>query len=257
MATESAGEAPLSVTLPPSLESWVEERAEALDADREAVLVGLLAADGVAADRDGQLRVADEADAVPPRLASEADLESLADRLKEVEADLETNVEPLRKRVLQLRAGLEARAPQDHTHEEFSRLDDRCDELSSDLEAVATDVEALLDRVDALDSRLDEADGKLARLARAVVTLREQTDSGDEALARVRRAANRRGIADADCDASGGSVSVALLTEAVCPHCGTAFDALEPPAAGLGRALGFRTPKLTREERPALEASDE
>lgn len=230
MVTESTEGGEVSVTLPPSLDEWLDERAADLGADRETVLVRLLGAYRAAA------RSAD-----PP--ATRGDLEALDDRLEGVESDLKG----LRGRLLQLRDAVREAPSEDHTHAEFSRFDARVEELSGDVETVAADLETARARLESLESRLDETDRKLTRLARALVAVRERSGG---ALEDIRRAANRRGVTEADCAACDGTVSVALLTEAACPHCGTAFGGLEPAAAGLRRRFGLRRPELTRETPP-------
>lgn len=268
MATESAEGTDVSVSLPPDLQEWLDDRAAALDVDREELLVQLAAAYRAAAD-DGDDRLADllEADPDPglledveERLEADADaLERLDDRIDDVESSLEENVEDLRNRVLQLRDTIGNAASENHGHREFSTLGSRIDELSEALESVTGDLEAQNDRVEAVDERLDDVEAKLTRVARAVVALRREADGDGDAgtLEDIRQTANRAGVAEAACGACGGPVTVGLLTGAACPHCGTGFEGLDVPDPGLGRRLGLRRPELRCADPPALEGGDE
>lgn len=268
MATESADETDVSVTLPSDLEEWLDDRAAALDVDREELLVQLVAAYRAAADH-GDDSLADLLETGPggdlledidERLAAEEDaLESLNERVDAVEASLEENVEDLRNRVLQLRDAVGNAASETHGHREFSQLGSRIDEFSEALESVAGDVESQGDRVETVDDRLDDVEAKLTRVARAVVALRrEAEENGDAgALDDIRRTANRAGVSEATCGACGSPVTVGLLTDPACPHCGTGFEDLELPEPGLGRRLGFRDPELRCADPPALEGDDD
>lgn len=258
----------MSVTLPQDLEEWLDDRAAALGVDRGELLVQLASTYRAAADHDGDLLdglieggIDDEAlEAVESRLsADEETLAALGDRVDAVETGLADNVESLRNRVVQLRDAVADSAPENHTHREFAELETSVDDLSADLEAVATDLEGRDGRVSDVESRLEDAEGKLTRLARAVVALRRKVDGepGASTLEDLRRAANRSGVTDAACGACEGPVTVGLLTEAACPHCGTHFADLEPPESGLRRILGFRKPRLRCRDPPALEADDE
>jgi predicted nucleic acid-binding Zn-ribbon protein len=268
MATESADGTEMSVTLPPDLEEWLEDRAAELGVDREELLVQLASTYRATAEHDTDLLDglagdgvdAEALEAVESRLsADEENIAALGDRIDAVESDLETNVEDLRTRVLQLRDAVADSAPENHSHGEFSRLESSVDDLAADLEAFASDLEARGDRVDDVASRLEDAEKKLTRVARAVVALRREVggEADADTLEELRMTANRNGVAEADCGACETPVTVGLLTEPACPHCGTGFAELELPAAGLGRALGFRQPRLRCRDPPALEAGDE
>lgn len=227
MATESADGSDLSVSLPPPLEEWLDERAAALDVDREELLVQVLGAYRAAADLDDDGVGAAAADGPDVREQVQAEVsEQLADRegsgsaaderLDALEADLEADLEDLRNRVLQLRDAVRNRAKTDHSHEEFSRLADRLDD-------VARDVADLSDTVSAVETDVADAKGKLDIVARVVLGLKsEGGDPGSEGrrhLEQLRTTANRRGVTEASCDACGESVSIPLLSEPACPHC--------------------------------------
>ena len=271
MATESADEsdgADVSVRLPPDLEEWLDERAAALDVDRGELLVQLAGAYRAAADLGDESLAGLSGEGIDPaaledvreQLSADDDaLHELNDRVNDVEGRLEENVEDLRSRVLQLRDAVGDSASQTHSHREFDQLDARIDDLSETVESVAADVEAQGGRVDEVASRLEDADEKLTRVARAVVALRREADREDDGtgLEELRVAANRSGVTEAACGACGDVVTIGLLSDASCPHCGSDFAELELPAGGLGRTLGFRRPELRCAEPPALEAGDE
>ena len=226
MATESADEPELSVSLPPPLEEWVDEHAASLDVDREELLVQMVSAYRAAADLDDGTGAAGGGSAPDPETLREevrTEVETqLTDRdvdagaVDALESKIEEDLESVRNRVLQLRDALRSRADADHTHEEFNRLADR-------LDGVAADVAELSDDVSTLETDLDDVGAKLDTLARVVLELRDRTaDRGDDRtrwLDRLRRTANRRGVTDASCDSCGESVSVPLLTDPACPHC--------------------------------------
>ncbi|QLD90961.1 hypothetical protein HWV07_18680 [Natronomonas salina] len=271
MATESADEpdeSEVSVRLPPDLEEWLDERAAVLDVDPGELLVQLASAYRAAADLGDESLAGLAGDGVDPeaiedvreQLAADDDaLHELNGRMNDVEARLEENVEDLRKRVLQLRDAVGDTASQTHSHREFAQIDARLDDLSETVESVATDLDAQGSRVADVESRLDDADEKLTRVARAVVSLRREADQTDEGtgLEELRLAANRSGVTEAACGACGGAVTIGLLSEPSCPHCGSEFAEIELPAGGLGRTLGFRRPELRCAEPPALEAGDD
>jgi len=226
MATESADGTDVPVSLPPPLEEWIEEQAASLGVDREELLVQVVGAYRAAADLDdGASPMADDED-VGDRVESEVrtqlrdherDVAAVEDRIDDLESDLEEDLESLRNRVLQLRDAVRNRAKTDHTHEEFTRFGDR-------LDAVATDVADLGDGVAELETEVADAGTKLNTLARVVLDL--QNDGGEATTERrrhlegLRAAANRRGVTDARCHDCEASVSIPLLSEPSCPHCG-------------------------------------
>ena len=229
MATESADEPELSVSLPPPLEEWVDEHAASLDVDREELLVQVVSAYRAAADLDGNtdagggsapdletLREEVRVEVETQLADRDVDARAVDDRVDTLESEIEEDLKSVRNRVLQLRDALRSRADADHTHEEFDRLADR-------LDGVAADAAELSDDVSTLKADLDEAGARLDTLAQVVLELRDRTaDRGDDRtrrLDRLRREANRQGVTDASCDSCGESVSVPLLTDPACPHC--------------------------------------
>ena len=256
MATESTEGGELSVTLPPPLEEWVEERAESVGVDREELVVQVLGAYRATADlEDGTAPPADAAD-VEERVRAELedrldrrdrDIETAQRRVDDLEEDLEEDLEALRNRVLQLRDALRNRAMEDHTHEEMTRLADHVDDLASDLGNLSMSVTELEDGFADVETKLDS-------LAQVVVRLRQRDgEDGTEpnrGLDRLRRAANREGITEASCPDCEQSVSIPLLTEPACPHCGA--EVRDVTTTG----IVFTRAKLTRRD-PDEEDPDE
>lgn len=225
MATESADKSETTVSLPPPLEEWVDERAASLGVDREELLVQVLSAYRATADLDGDVERAVDSPDIHEQVEAEVEaqlqewdgeISTIDGRIDTLEEGLEEDLESLRNRVLQLRDAVRNRAKTEHSHEEFTQLADRIDQ-------VATDVADLSTAVDEVESGLAEANTKLDTLARVVLQIRNES-SGRTAesrrhLEQLRETANRRGISEASCDACGESISVPLLTEAACPHC--------------------------------------
>lgn len=106
MASESTDEETVTVSLPPELDRWLDERAEALGVDREAVLEQLLASyratvhlDGEG-DEDGTLAVADS-EAVDDRVETAIE-EEFDDRIETaIEQVLDDHVETAVEQVIE------------------------------------------------------------------------------------------------------------------------------------------------------------
>ncbi len=77
-------------------------------------------------------------------------------------------------------------------------------------------------------------------LARALVSIRDQTrtlaaqNAERAATAELARTANHHGIKSAKCGECGTSVTIALLTEPSCPHCGVTVNDVEPKRGFFG-----------------------
>jgi chromosome segregation ATPase len=277
MGTESTGESELSVSLPPSLREWLDERADELDIEREALLVQLLETHRSAADLEGDglislfestnVEAAPDAalqqsidEVVDDRLDEravprdlESQLEDVEGRIDDLEAKLSNNVEDIRERVIQLRDAVDERAPADHSHAEFEEFSDRAGELSAEIDSLDGRVDHLangLDEVSAeletVGDRLGTAEHKLDRLARVVVALDHRITAEmktADRLAEIRQAANRDGSEVATCGGCGESVRIGLLSEPRCPHCDRHFEGLEALDSRL-RWLGIGSPTL-------------
>jgi len=146
-----------------------------------------------------------------------ADLDAVADRLDELEAEaaatatvgeaVEETIDALDNRI----ARVESRT------DDIDELDARTEGLD-DLEARVNDLEALDARVD----DLDEIEEKLSRVASAVVRVRrrleaERDRSDRERLDALTAAANREGIRKANCTDCRETVDIGLLTTPECP----------------------------------------
>lgn len=178
-------------------------------------------------------RVPTIADAVEGRL--EDQLRTNDEAMERLDDEFQRKIEDVRERVIQVKKEADQKAPADHDHEAFDRLD----ELATELEAVGTDLLDVRDQLDALEEQTDEAEmaveetreriddleDKLDRVAWVVTDLRAEGTSheaSDAGLARIKRAAAQDGISTAACENCATSVDIALLTECECPHCNAA-----------------------------------
>lgn len=267
MATESAADTELSVTLSPPLSKWLEERATALGIDRRALLLQLLETHRQAADSDSEdfeAMLSEVATAEDTAVADQDDIGELEGRLEDMDAELSEHVEDLRSRILQLKDAVESNASADHEHSEIKVLSRKIEALSTDFDDfeadsddLATELEELSSGLVSAEDRLETTETKLHRLARIVLELRRQTDrtaGSGETLKQLRRTANRTGTTAADCDSCGERLRVGLLMEAACPECGQEFDDIEQPSSILGR---FKTPRLTGPEPTPTEPESE
>lgn len=186
------------------------------------------------------------ADAVESRLddqlsAATASVEAEVDRVDE---KIDRQIDDVRERVIQLKQETDQKAPADHTHDAFDRLDEELEEIGADLLAVRDDLDEIDERVAETDEtvtdvvdRVADAEDKLKRVAWVVSDLREETrgrDSHQQAVERIKRAAAQEGITSASCENCSESVEIALLTDPECPHC-NAVVADVRPVGGLFR----------------------
>lgn len=240
MASEPTDGQPLSVDVPGGLAEWLDRRAAELEVPREELVVQLLGAYRVAAGVEDA-----DVEALDRRIRETARDDGGDRRLRALRADLDDDLDDVRRRVVQLKRRVDAKADRDHGHAEF----DRREEVAAELDELREDVGALAATVDSLDrprerepavppaveERLDELEAKLLRVARAVVDLRDREPAGDDALAELRRAAGRAGVEAARCEACGERVRIALLADAACPHCGAALGELRRGSGILDR----------------------
>ena len=229
--------------LPEELNAWVAERAAADGVSRADVVRRLLAAHRLLDDEESAV-----GDGVAEASVDDLDArtDELADRVGELEADLDDKIADVRKRVIQVKREADAKAPADHDHPAIGRLDEG-------FENYETILESLADRTDALADEADDRDAKLRGVANAVVDLRRRVAALEgetrrrDAVADIRKTANRTGVSEAACDACGGSVRIGLLDEPACPFCESQFDGVEPGG-------WFKSNRLTVGDRPALES---
>ncbi|WP_424003297.1 hypothetical protein ACOZ4I_04075 [Haloarcula salina] len=265
MSSESTDDGGVHVELAADMDEWLTEQAEALGVPREAVVEQLLASYKATADYDDETAVVgvsrDELDAVvaatvDEKLSGELDTaaedalhsrlpdivdgveDRLEDRLDDLEADFQTKVEDVRERVVQVKRETDGKAPADHDHEEFDRidalrqevdgLDRKLAELRSDLTA---DLETQAATTEDIDERLSDLQDKLTRVAWVVSDLREDRggrDATQRAVDRLKRAAAQEGISAARCERCDEQVEIGLLTEPNCPHCDVTVSDVRP-----------------------------
>ena len=273
MVTEPAADSELSVTLPPSLSEWLDERADALDIGREALLVQLLETHRSTAemDDDGLASLFESVDTAGPDVVSTIDdlddrVDGIDDRIDEVddrvdgvdsrvdgvEAELAKNVEDIRNRVLQLRDAVEERAPADHSHEETEALADRLEAVSAEIDEVTDQTDDVSENlwwlsteISTTEDRLETLESKINRLAKVAVDDRRRGTANAAATAELnelRRAANRAQTTTADCANCENPVQIGLLSEAACPHCDRRLHGLETPDSVF---RWFKAPVLT------------
>jgi len=271
MASESTEDGSVTVSLPPELDDWLDERATELDLDRETVLVQLLASyratatvEGDRADGERPLEeavVRDAVDAVvDDALAAELDARietavataldergvstDVDDRIASVRSEFQAKLEDVRERVLQVKGETDAKAPADHDHEEFERVDalgQRVVDLEEALTSLETDVDELSDAQDEsmadLEDELGDLEDRVETVAWVVSDLREAFESDGEsaALEQIKRAAAEADVARANCENCGNGVQIALLSEPECPHCHATVTNVEPSTGFFGK----------------------
>ncbi|EMA21361.1 MULTISPECIES: hypothetical protein [Haloarcula] len=266
MSSESTDDGGVYVELSADLDEWLTEQAETLGVPRDAVMEQLLAAYMTAADSDDGIDdliqpSADELDAVVAatvdeklngsvEAATESAVSSqlpdivdtverqLTERFDALEADFQTKIEDVRERVVQVKREADAKAPADHGHEEFDRIDaltQEIEDIEAELAALRGDVTESLEteneRVADIDSRLDDVEDKLTRVAWVVSDLRDDQggrDQNQKAVDRLKRAAAQENISTARCSNCDEQVEIGLLTEPQCPHCNTTVSDVRP-----------------------------
>ncbi|MBV0900746.1 hypothetical protein [Haloarcula salina] len=265
MSSESTDDGGVRVELAADMDEWLTERAEALGVPREAVVEQLLASYKATADFDDETAAVgvsrDELDAVvaatvDEKLNGELDSaaddalqsrlpdivdgveERLDDRIDDLQADFQGKIEDVRERVVQVKRETDGKAPADHNHEEFDRLDalgQEVDGLDRELAELRSDLTVGLETQEAavedVDERLSDLQDKLTRVAWVVSDLREDQggrDAAQRAVDRLKRAAAQEGISAARCEGCDEQVQIGLLTEPNCPHCNATVSDVRP-----------------------------
>jgi len=265
MSSESTDDGGVHVELAADLDEWLTEQAETLDIPREAVMNQLLAAYRASAEFDDEMDdphpSADELDAVVAATVDERLSESveaatesavsshlpdivdtverrLAERFDALEADFQTKIDDVRERVVQVKRETDAKAPADHSHEEFDRIDALLQDIDgleaevADLRDEVTESKATQDeQIGDIDDRLDDVEDKLTRVAWVVSDLREDQggrDQNQKAVDRLKRAAAQENISTARCSNCSEQVEIGLLTEPQCPHCNATVSDVRP-----------------------------
>lgn len=234
MAGEPADGREEGLDLPPELGEWLDRRATDLGVDRPELVVQVLGAYRAVADQD--------ADALPTMAARDLD-----DRLSEFRTALDGDLDDIRRRVVQVKRETDRKAPADHTHD---ALEDRLAAVEEEVSSLAGRVERLGDeavtaeQLAGREERLADAEEKLTRVASAVVALqRERETAAADRLADIKRRASRLDVEAAACHACEERVSIALLPDGHCPHCGTAFGELSAASNSI-----FDRPRLTERQ---------
>ncbi len=262
MESEDASHAP-TVELPESVSQWLDETADELGFSRQRLRSELFAAHRSIHEEDG----------------SDEQLDELRDEFMEKLTDV-------RERVVQIKREIDEKAPAEHNHADFrNELDELrrvvdekgteadsggneadtnpADEFAVELDALSERVADNRERLDSgfenyeevleyLTETTDELDGRLDVLARALVSIRDQTrtlaarNATRAATAELARTANRYGVTSAKCGECERGVTIALLTDPSCPHCNATFEDIEPKAGffGSNRLVVGRPPAL-------------
>ena len=259
MADDGGRESAVSTVLPESAVEWVDEQAAAREITSEEFLQRLVAAYRTVDD--------EQTEVVTPE-----DLDALAERVDDIDEAVESDIEDVRQRVIQVKREADAKAPADHDHPE---LVERLRRVGTSAEATQSEVAELRDELDALRATAERGFGnyeevleyltettgdleeKLTRVATALVYTRRvvgeiaAVEEDRAALEGVLRAANQRGITTADCEACGGTVDLGLLTEPACPHCESPVNGVEPKSGFFG------SPTLTTGSPPSVSPGEE
>ncbi|WP_440007894.1 hypothetical protein [Halomicrococcus sp. SG-WS-1] len=170
---------------------------------------------------------------------------------EDLREEFAAKIEDVRERVIQVKRETDAKAPADHGHPDLR------DDVE-DLRTAVAEVEELRERVvenrDRMDSGFenyeevlsyltettDELEERLDVLATALVGVRDRTrklavdEEKRAAVAELARTANRNGVETAVCESCELSVTVSLLYEPECPHCGASFGDLRPKEGWFG-----------------------
>lgn len=236
MANEPAG------SLPDELRDWLDERTAERGVEREELL-----ARAVAAYRLLERADEDAPDGIPPR----DDLAELADRVDAVESAFDEKLADVRRRIVQVKHETDGKAPADHDHEdlaaEVGEALDAVGEIEREVAALERRTERGFDNYEEVVTYLrdatDDLDAQLRRLATAAVDLRSDVaslataEARRDAVAALRREANRAGVTSAKCEACGESVSIGLLSAPACPHCDRTFESVRPGRGFFGSAV--------------------
>ncbi|USZ72168.1 hypothetical protein [Natronosalvus halobius] len=275
MASENHEDGAVSFALPADVNDWIDEESDRRGETRAAFCRQLLSAThAVTTDAEGP----DDDNPVEP--ADSVDTQTLRSALQEQRTEFVDHVEDVRERVVQVKREADRKAPEVHDHDEYAPRS-AVEALDEDLETVAERLSAFEDRVDALSSlesdleglsetvdsgfenfedvlehvleTTDELERQSTTLATAVLDFRERRDAlaarerRRSEAERLQRAASRLGIQTATCAACSTAVSMGLLTEPACPHCGTQFADVSKKRSFLGSHT------LETGEPPALE----
>ncbi|WP_266078195.1 magnesium transporter CorA family protein [Haladaptatus caseinilyticus] len=239
MASDDGGRT-VTPELPDSVSQWLNEKATELGRSRQQLLSDLLVAHRTL-DEDGE---------------GDGELDAPRDEFMSKLIDV-------RERVVQVKRETDEKAPADHDHPVLQAQLDEIQQAVETLDALGERVAENRERMDGgfenyesvLDyviETTDELETRLDVLARALVSVRDQTrtlatrNMAQVAVAELARTANRHGVERANCGDCGTSVTVSLLPEPSCPHCDATFEDIEPKQGffGSNRLVVGRPPAL-------------
>ncbi|MFB6133152.1 MAG: hypothetical protein ABEJ44_07100 [Halanaeroarchaeum sp.] len=247
--------------------AWIRERADALGIAPEEYLERVVAS----------LRAVEAGD---PReeLTTSAEFATLEERVDGLDEEIETKVEDVRERVVQVKREVDEKAPADHDHDDLRKgvqsgierfeeaesrieaLGDRLDEMASRLDRGFDNYEEILEylvnRTDDLSADANALLDAMSGLRRHVRRLHAR-DQRERRTEELKDEANRKGVTEAKCESCANTVSVALLTEPSCPVCGTAVAGVTPKQGFFGSAtLDSGSPPALESGEPAEDADD-
>ncbi|WP_332899797.1 hypothetical protein [Haladaptatus sp. CMSO5] len=259
----------VAVRIPESLDEWLTAKTAALGVSRETLLVQLLAAyrltdETTAGDLKAALEQHNAVDSNQLAAVESALTQKVDTEVGELNEKVDSLIDDVRARVIQVKKEADAKSESDHTHPELStvetleqsvnRLQDEVDRLET---AVDHETSTRTDEHTALRERIDDLESKLQTVARVTLDMRNvvRTDAEraerERLLSTLREIATEEGVRNAKCGACGAPIDVALLNDPTCPGCGHLFTDIEP-----GTWL-IRSPRLVN-TRPELEVgSDE
>lgn len=245
MASEPTGGEKVSVSLSSELDNWLAQHAEALDVDRDILVVQLLSAYQELTD-------------TPEAVSELSDGKSeLSERIDAVESDYQEKLADVRNRVIQVKQETDEKAPADHDHEQFETLSERLAELTAEIGALEETIEGVETQFESVEAaqekhreeteqfesetneRLETVEERLQTVAWVVRDLRETVESGGglTPVDRIKRAAAKADVERAKCEHCGEMVSIALLTDPECPHCEAAVGNVEPASGWFGKPV--------------------
>ncbi|MFB6224285.1 MAG: hypothetical protein ABEH86_11510 [Haloarcula sp.] len=266
MSSEPTDDGGVRVELSADLDEWLTEQADTLGIPRGAVVEQLLASYRATAEFDDEMadifeHSPDELDAVVAatvdeklngsvEAATEAALSArlsdivngverqLDGRFNDLDEEFQTKIEDIRERVVQVKREADSKAPADHDHEAFDRLDAlqrEIDGLDRELAELRSEVSDSRESQEAtvrdIDDRLSDVEDRLTRVAWVVNDLREEQggrDANQKSVDRLKRAAAQEGISSARCSNCDEQVEIGLLTEPNCPHCNVTVSDVRP-----------------------------
>ena len=232
---------------------WTHERAEELDLEPHEFVERVL----------GAYKRAEAGEDFDPTPVEE--LDAVRSELSELESTVESLIEDVRERVIQVKRETDEKAPADHDHPDVA---ERIETTEASVESLEESVESVRTRLDRgfdnyeeileyLLSRTDDLTATLETVGTAVLELEKKVDTiaarehRRTQADRLQKTAAKHGVRTAKCESCQTKVEVALLSEPACPSCEATFRDLEPNPGFFG------TSKLLTGSRPALEGPSE